>query len=48
MVEAAAAHRPYRPAVGVAAAFEETAQHSGDLYDTAVVRACPAPARDTR
>lgn len=42
VVEAMASHRPYRPALGVTTALEEIAQHCGDLYDTAVVKACLA------
>jgi HD-GYP domain-containing protein (c-di-GMP phosphodiesterase class II) len=33
-------HRPYRPALGVAAALEEIAQKRGILYDREVVDAC--------
>lgn len=40
VVEAMASHRPYRPALGINAAMEETIRHSGILYDADVVKAC--------
>jgi putative two-component system response regulator len=40
VVEAMASHRPYRPALGVEAAFEEITQNRGTLYDSHVVDAC--------
>ncbi len=40
VVEAMAAHRPYRPALGIEIAMEEISQNSGILYDPAVVNAC--------
>jgi PAS domain S-box-containing protein/putative nucleotidyltransferase with HDIG domain len=40
VVEAMSSHRPYRPALGVAAALEEIAQKRGILYDREVVDAC--------
>ncbi|WP_316976965.1 HD-GYP domain-containing protein [Shumkonia mesophila] len=42
VVEAIAAHRPYRPALGVAAALEEIRAGRGRGYDAAVVDACCA------
>ena len=39
-VEAMASHRPYRPAVGVAAALAEVARYAGTLYDPEAVRVC--------
>ncbi|MFH1243202.1 MAG: HD domain-containing phosphohydrolase [Pseudomonadota bacterium] len=40
VVEAMASHRPYRPALGLEAAFEEITQKRETLYDTHVVDAC--------
>lgn len=40
VVEAMASHRPYRPALGVAAALEEITKNRGILYDEEVVDAC--------
>lgn len=40
VVEAMAAHRPYRPAMGIDIALEEISQKKGVLYDTEVVEAC--------
>ena len=40
VVEAMASHRPYRPALGVAAALEEVTLHRGDLFDEDAVDAC--------
>ena len=40
VVEAMAAHRPYRPALGIEPGLEEITQHKGILYDPAVVEAC--------
>lgn len=40
VVEAIASHRPYRPALGKAAAAEEIRKKSGTFYDPAVVEAC--------
>ncbi|WP_051341273.1 HD domain-containing phosphohydrolase [Azospirillum halopraeferens] len=42
VVEAMACHRPYRPALGVAAALEEVTRHRGRLYDADAVDACAA------
>ncbi len=39
-VEAMASHRPYRPALGIARAFEEIQDKRGVLYDANVVDAC--------
>ncbi len=39
VVEAMASHRPYRPALGLAAALEELKRGSGTRYDEAVVNA---------
>ncbi|OAN52178.1 response regulator [Paramagnetospirillum marisnigri] len=38
--EAIVSHRPYRPALGLAAAMEEIERHSGTRYDPKVVAAC--------
>lgn len=40
VVEAMAAHRPYRPARGLEAAMEEISANRGKLYDPQVVDAC--------
>jgi putative two-component system response regulator len=40
VVEAMAAHRPYRPAVGLTTALLEITQNKGTLYDSQVVEAC--------
>lgn len=40
VVEAMASHRPYRPALGLEAAFEEISKHKGVLYDLKIVEAC--------
>ena len=40
VVEAMASHRPYRPALGIAAAMEEIDKSKGILYDPDVVEAC--------
>lgn len=40
VVEAMASHRPYRPALGIAAALEEIEKNKGILYDPDVVSAC--------
>ena len=39
-VEAMASHRPYRPALGVAAALEEIKKQRGSAFDAKVVDAC--------
>lgn len=39
VIESMAAHRPYRPALGVEAALEEIEHGKGALYDSAVVEA---------
>jgi len=39
-VEAMASHRPYRPALGLAAALKEIEAGRGRLYDAAIVDAC--------
>jgi HD-GYP domain-containing protein (c-di-GMP phosphodiesterase class II) len=41
-LEAMAHHRPYRPALGLAAAIEELRDGSGTRYDPTVVAACLA------
>jgi putative two-component system response regulator len=46
VVEAISSHRPYRPALGTAAALEELTTHRGTLYDPAVVDACIRVLRD--
>ncbi|HLA28567.1 MAG TPA: HD domain-containing phosphohydrolase [Syntrophales bacterium] len=40
VVEAMAAHRPYRPARGIEAAMEEIEKNKGCFYDDAVVESC--------
>jgi HD-GYP domain-containing protein (c-di-GMP phosphodiesterase class II) len=40
VVESMASHRPYRPALGLAAALDEIVAHRGSLYDAQVVDAC--------
>jgi hypothetical protein len=40
VVEAMASNRPYRPALGVAAALDEVARHRGELFDGDAVDAC--------
>lgn len=40
VVEAMAAHRPYRPALGIDAALEEIVAQRGILYDAGVVDTC--------
>ncbi|MEW6646662.1 MAG: HD domain-containing phosphohydrolase [Pseudomonadota bacterium] len=40
MIEAMSAHRPYRPALGVAAALEELVRHRGVKFDAQLVDAC--------
>ncbi len=40
VVESMASHRPYRPALGIKAAFEEIEKNKGILYDEVVVDAC--------
>jgi HD-GYP domain-containing protein (c-di-GMP phosphodiesterase class II)/DNA-binding LacI/PurR family transcriptional regulator len=40
VVEAMAAHRPYRPALGIEAALMEIKKNQGVLFDPDVVRAC--------
>ena len=40
VVEAMASHRPYRPALGVAAALEEVRSGAGTRYDADAVAAC--------
>lgn len=42
VVEAMSSHRPYRPALGLAAALEEIKAGAGRLYDLEVVAACRA------
>jgi response regulator RpfG family c-di-GMP phosphodiesterase len=42
VVEAMFSHRPYRAALGLAAAVEEIRSNRGNLYDAAVVDACLA------
>ena len=39
-VEAMAAHRPFRPAMGLEVALREISRHKGVLYDPRVVKAC--------
>jgi HD-GYP domain-containing protein (c-di-GMP phosphodiesterase class II) len=40
VVEAMASHRPYRAALGIAAALSEISKGRGTLYDPKVVDAC--------
>lgn len=40
VVEAMAAHRPYRPAMGIDAALEEIEKNRGRLYDERAAQAC--------
>jgi len=40
VVEAMSSHCPYRPALGIDAALEETSKNRGILYDPEVVDAC--------
>ncbi|MDD5015003.1 MAG: PAS domain S-box protein [Atribacterota bacterium] len=40
VVEAMSSHRPYRPALGIEKAMEETSQNRGIFYDSKVVNAC--------
>lgn len=40
VVESMSTHRPYRPALGLEAAFTELQDKAGKLYDPAVVAAC--------
>lgn len=44
--EVMSTHRPYRPALGMAAAFEEIEKGKGRHYDPAVVEACIAVVRE--
>jgi PAS domain S-box-containing protein len=46
VVEAMASHRPYRPALGIAAALEEMEKNKGILFDADVVSACLALFRE--
>lgn len=48
VVEAMASHRPYRPALGIAAALEEIEKGQGVKYDAEVVHACLALFRERR
>ena len=40
VVEAIAAHRPYRPGLGIEVAMEEITKNRGKFYDPQVVDAC--------
>jgi PAS domain S-box-containing protein len=40
VVEAMASHRPYRPSLGIDAAFQELEENKGTKYDATVVEAC--------
>jgi len=42
VVDAMVSHRPYRPALGIAAARAELKDNRGTLYDSMVVDACLA------
>jgi diguanylate cyclase (GGDEF)-like protein len=46
VVEAMAAHRPYRPSVGIEPALEHILEHRQDLFDPAVVDTCVEMFRD--
>lgn len=48
VVEAMASHRPYRAALGIAAALAEIKEHQGRLYDPQAVAACLGLFRDNR
>ncbi len=48
VVEAMAAHRPYRPALGLDRALEEITKNRGSLYDPEVVDACLKICREKR
>ncbi len=48
VVEAMSSHRPYRPALGVAAALEEITTHRGTRYDGKVVDACVSVFKEDR
>lgn len=48
VVEAIASHRPYRPALGLAAAADELTDHKGTRYDPEVVDACVRLIREGR
>lgn len=48
VIEAMSSHRPYRPALGVAAAIEEIERHKGVLYERDVVDAALQIYRDGR
>ena len=40
VIDAMAAHRPYRPALGILSALQEITYHKGTLFDEQVVEAC--------
>jgi len=40
VIEAMASHRPYRPALGIAAALEEIEKNKDILFDADVVSSC--------
>jgi HD-GYP domain-containing protein (c-di-GMP phosphodiesterase class II) len=40
VVEAMAAHQPYRPSLGIEKALEEITKNKGILYDSEVMDAC--------
>ena len=46
VLESMAAHRPYRPALGLDVAMEELMRHQGTLYDHDVVEAAARLIRD--
>jgi len=48
VISAMAAHRPYRPALGIGPALAEIEAHRGDLFDPAAVDACLRLARAER
>jgi len=48
VVEAMSSHRPYRPALGIAAALEEIEKNRSVLYDSDVVAACLTLFREKR
>lgn len=48
VISAMAAHRPYRPALGIGPALAEVEAHRGDLFDPDAVDACQRLARAER
>lgn len=48
VVESMITHRPYRPGLGLEAALDEVASHTGTLFDVTVVEACIKLFREER